>query len=112
MITTLSERWAVTGASTGRFDVGGVGWPRRCVERDLIRTRTAEGRSRAKSQGKHVGRPPSLTGPTERGHQTARAGRYAARTGAQLQRESSADFTAHGMKGLASQPNFPSAPRL
>ena len=31
------------------------------VERDLIRTRTAEGRSRAKTQGKHMGRPPSLT---------------------------------------------------
>ena len=30
------------------------------VERDLIRTRTAEGRSRAKAQEKHVGRPPSL----------------------------------------------------
>ena len=31
------------------------------VERDLIRTRTAEGRSRAKARGKHMGRPPSLT---------------------------------------------------
>jgi DNA invertase Pin-like site-specific DNA recombinase len=31
------------------------------VERDLIRTRTAEGRSRATAQGKHMGRPPSLT---------------------------------------------------
>jgi DNA invertase Pin-like site-specific DNA recombinase len=30
------------------------------VERDLIRTRTAEGRSRAKARGKHTG-PPSLT---------------------------------------------------
>jgi DNA invertase Pin-like site-specific DNA recombinase len=29
--------------------------------RDLIRTRTAEGRSRAKAQGKHMGHPPSLT---------------------------------------------------
>jgi DNA invertase Pin-like site-specific DNA recombinase len=29
-------------------------------ERDLIRTRTAEGRSRAKTQGKHMGQPPSL----------------------------------------------------
>jgi DNA invertase Pin-like site-specific DNA recombinase len=27
------------------------------VERDLIRTRIAEGRSRAKAQGKHMGRP-------------------------------------------------------
>jgi DNA invertase Pin-like site-specific DNA recombinase len=31
------------------------------VERDLIRTRTAEGRSRVKAQGKHMGHPPSLT---------------------------------------------------
>jgi DNA invertase Pin-like site-specific DNA recombinase len=31
------------------------------VERDLIRTRTAEGRSRAKARGQHVGRPPKLT---------------------------------------------------
>lgn len=30
-------------------------------ERDLIRTRTAEGRSRAKAQGKHMGRHTSLT---------------------------------------------------
>ena len=31
------------------------------VERDLIRTRTAEGRSRATARGQHMGRPPSLT---------------------------------------------------
>jgi DNA invertase Pin-like site-specific DNA recombinase len=31
------------------------------VERDLIRTRTAEGRSRAKKNGQHMGRPPKLT---------------------------------------------------
>jgi len=31
------------------------------VERDLIRTRTAEGRSRAKAQGRQMGRPPALT---------------------------------------------------
>jgi DNA invertase Pin-like site-specific DNA recombinase len=31
------------------------------VERDLIRTRTAEGRSRAKAQGQHMGRPPTLS---------------------------------------------------
>jgi DNA invertase Pin-like site-specific DNA recombinase len=29
------------------------------VERDLIRARTAEGRNRAKAQGKAMGRPPS-----------------------------------------------------
>jgi DNA invertase Pin-like site-specific DNA recombinase len=31
------------------------------VERDLIRTRTAERRNYAKLRGKHMGRPPSLT---------------------------------------------------
>jgi DNA invertase Pin-like site-specific DNA recombinase len=31
------------------------------VERDLIRTGPAEGRNRAKLDGKHMGRPPSLT---------------------------------------------------
>src|SRR4051794_39422927 len=31
------------------------------VERDLIRTRTAEGRSRAKARGQHMGRAPALT---------------------------------------------------
>jgi DNA invertase Pin-like site-specific DNA recombinase len=35
------------------------------VERDLIRTRTAEGRSRAKAQGKHMGRPPSMRTPEQ-----------------------------------------------
>ena len=31
------------------------------VERDLIRTRRAEGRSRAQKRGRHMGRPPKLT---------------------------------------------------
>ncbi len=31
------------------------------MERDLIRTRTAEGRSRATARGQHMGRPPKLT---------------------------------------------------
>ena len=71
------------------------------MERDLIRTRTAEGRSRAKAQGKHMGRPPFPDiGATERGHQTTRAGRYAARIGGQLQCEPSHDFEAEmSLKG-------------
>jgi DNA invertase Pin-like site-specific DNA recombinase len=32
------------------------------VERDLIRTRTAEGRSRAQNRGQHMGRPSKLAG--------------------------------------------------
>jgi DNA invertase Pin-like site-specific DNA recombinase len=31
------------------------------VERDLIRTHTAEGRGRAKARGQHMGRPSKLT---------------------------------------------------
>ena len=41
------------------------------VERDLIRTRTAEGRSRAKAQGKHMGRPPTLN-PSQQKEATRR----------------------------------------
>src|SRR5436305_12854976 len=57
---SLAEPWADTGTSTGRLMLpvlGGLA----DVERDLIRTRTAEGRSRAKAQGAHMSRPPSLT---------------------------------------------------
>ena len=80
---SLAEPWADTGTSTGRLMLAVLGGLAD-VERDLIRTRTAEGRSRAKAQGKHMGRPPALTGATERGHQTARAGRYIAGIGRQL----------------------------
>jgi DNA invertase Pin-like site-specific DNA recombinase len=57
---SLAEPWADTGTSTGRLMIavlGGVA----DVERDLIRTRTAEGRSRAQRRGQHMGRPPRLT---------------------------------------------------
>ena len=53
----------------------------------LIRTRTGEGRSRAKAQGPQTGGPPALHSDTaERGQPTPRGGRYARRTGPQLQR--------------------------
>jgi DNA invertase Pin-like site-specific DNA recombinase len=57
---SLAEPWADTDTSTRRLMLtvlGGLA----DVERDLIRTRTAEGRSRSTAQGKHMGRPPSLT---------------------------------------------------
>jgi DNA invertase Pin-like site-specific DNA recombinase len=57
---SLAEAWADTGTSTGRLMLAVLGGLAD-VERDLIRTRTAEGRSRAKAQGKHMGRPSSLT---------------------------------------------------
>ena len=57
-------------------------------ERDLIRTRTGEGRERAKANGKSLGRNPKLTA-----HQKQEAirrrdrGRVGARDRAQLQRQ-------------------------
>jgi DNA invertase Pin-like site-specific DNA recombinase len=57
---SLAEPWADTVTSTGRLMIAVLGGLAD-VERDLIRTRTAEGRSRAKAQGAHMGRPPSLT---------------------------------------------------
>src|SRR5947207_9524127 len=73
---SLAEPWADTGTSTGRLMLAVLGGLAD-VERDLIRTRTAEGRSRAKARGQPMGRPPSLknTGAAERGHPAARAGR-------------------------------------
>ncbi len=57
---SLAEPWADTATSTGRLMLAVLGGLAD-VERDLIRTRTAEGRSRAKMAGRHMGRPPSLT---------------------------------------------------
>jgi DNA invertase Pin-like site-specific DNA recombinase len=57
---SLAEPWADTGTRTGRLMIAvlrGVA----DVERDLIRTRTAEGRSGAKARGQHMGRPSKLT---------------------------------------------------
>jgi DNA invertase Pin-like site-specific DNA recombinase len=68
------------------------------VERDLIRTRTAKGRSRAKAHGQQMGRPPAQSGATEGGHRTPREGRYARRTRPQLRRGKEHDFEAVGIK--------------
>lgn len=57
---SLAEPWADTATSTGRLMIAVLGGLAD-VERDLIRTRTAEGRSRAKDRGQHMGRPPALT---------------------------------------------------
>src|SRR5215210_5786524 len=55
---SLAEPWA--GTSTGRLIIAVLGGLAD-VERDLVRTRTAEGRSRAKARGRHMGRPPGAT---------------------------------------------------
>ena len=59
-IPSLAEPWADTAASTGRLMIAVLGGLAD-VERDVIRTRTAEGRSRAKARGQHMGLPPKLT---------------------------------------------------
>jgi DNA invertase Pin-like site-specific DNA recombinase len=53
---SLAEPWADSTSSTGRLMLAVLGGLAD-VERDLIRTRTAEGRSGAKAQGKAIGRP-------------------------------------------------------
>src|ERR1700726_65014 len=57
---SLAEPWADTGTSTGRLMIAVLGGLAD-VDRDLIRTRTAEGRSRAQNRGQRMGRPPKLT---------------------------------------------------
>src|SRR5215213_187099 len=57
---SLAEPWADTATSTGRLMIAVLGGLAD-VERDLIKTRTAEGRNRAKARGQHMGRPPKLT---------------------------------------------------
>jgi DNA invertase Pin-like site-specific DNA recombinase len=57
---SLAEPWADSSTSTGRLMLAVLGGLAD-VERDLIRTRTAEGRSRATARGQHMGRPSALT---------------------------------------------------
>ena len=52
---SLAEPWADTETSTGRLMIAVLGGLAD-VERDLIRTRTAEGRSRATKRGQRMGR--------------------------------------------------------
>ena len=57
---SLAEVWADTTTPSGRLMLtvlGGIAE----FERDLIRSRTAEGRARAKAAGKSLGRPFKLT---------------------------------------------------
>ena len=69
---SLAEPWADTATSTGRLMIAILGGLAD-VERDLIRTRTAEGRSLAKARGQHMGRPPKLTPPQQKEARRRRA---------------------------------------
>jgi DNA invertase Pin-like site-specific DNA recombinase len=62
-----------TATSTGRLMIAVLGGLAD-VERDLIRTRTAEGRSRAIARGQHMGRPPKLTDAQKAEARRRRAG--------------------------------------
>ena len=69
---SLAEPWADTATSTGRLMIAVLGGLAD-VERDLIRTRTAEGRARARARGQPMGRPPKLTSAQQREARQRRA---------------------------------------
>lgn len=57
---SLGDSWADTTTPHGRLMPAVLGGLAE-FERDLIRLRTGEGRTRAKARGVHMGRPPKLT---------------------------------------------------
>jgi Resolvase, N terminal domain len=71
---SLAEPWVDTGTSTGRLMIAVLGGLAD-VERDLIRTRTAEGRSRAQRRGQRMGRPSRLTDAQKAEARRRRGGR-------------------------------------
>jgi len=89
---SMAEPWADTATNTGLMIaiLGGLA----DMERDLIRTRTTEERSRAKARGQHMGRRPKLTDAQKA---EARRGRYAEGAGAELCRGAGHDFAAHSI---------------
>jgi DNA invertase Pin-like site-specific DNA recombinase len=90
---SLAEPWADTGTSTGRLMIAVLGGLAD-VERDLIRTRTAEGRDWAK-------RPTPTIDRRAKGRSLAAAGgrRNACRTRPQLRCKSKYDFAVDGVTG-------------
>jgi DNA invertase Pin-like site-specific DNA recombinase len=91
---SLAEPWADTGTSTGRLMIAVLGGLAD-VERDLIRTRTAEGRSRATKRGQRMGRETEIDrGSAGRGPHAAGRRCHACRTRAQLRRGEKHNFTA------------------
>ena len=89
---SLAEPWADTGTSTGRLMIAVLGGLAD-VERDLIRTRTAEGRSRAQKRGQRMGRKTEIDrGAAGRGPPASCAGCDACGTRAQLSRGKEHNF--------------------
>ena len=67
---SLGDTWADTTTAHGRLMLTVLGGLAE-FERDLIRTRTGEGRARAVARGQKMGRPPKLT-PHQRREATKR----------------------------------------
>ena len=67
---SLADAWADTTTPHGRLMLTVLGGLAE-FERELIRSRTGEGRARAKERGVHMGRPPKLT-PHQRHEAIAR----------------------------------------
>jgi DNA invertase Pin-like site-specific DNA recombinase/predicted nucleotidyltransferase len=80
---SLSDAWADTTAPNGQLMLRVLGGLAE-FERDLVRLRTGEGRTRAKARGVHMGRPPKMT-PHQR-HEAAEALASGAATQADLVR--------------------------
>src|SRR5215218_6938303 len=98
---SLAEPWADTSNSTGRLMLAVLGGLAD-VERDLIRTRTAEGRSRAKARGVHMGPCPPHPGATAGGTPAAHGWGDSRRPCTQLRGrhlDYSTDQEAHGRQG-------------
>jgi DNA invertase Pin-like site-specific DNA recombinase len=62
---SLADTWADTTTAHGRLMLTVLGGLAE-FERELIRSRTAEGRSRAKARGVHIGRPAALNRDQQR----------------------------------------------
>src|SRR5246500_13748 len=67
---SLADTWADTTTPHGRLMLTVLGGLAE-FERELIKSRTGEGRARAKAEGVHMGRPPKLT-PHQRREAIAR----------------------------------------
>ncbi len=93
---SLAEPWADTATSTGRLMIAVLGGLAD-VQRDLIRTRTAGGRERAKARGQHGPTAEAYAPAIERSTAAARARRNAQGTGEKLQRQQIDDFAAWGV---------------
>ena len=97
---SLGDTWTDTTTAHGRLMLTVLGGLAE-FERDLIRTRTGEGRERAKARGVKLGRKPKLT--EHQKHEAIRRrdelGRAGARNRAELQRLAQHDFAAHSLSG-------------